>query len=345
MNFSTNQVKQFYVVADSTAATAVANSAKVFNTQYGGDAGKAVVLTINGERTDIIPLDKVLYTNVAYAANAAEQLVRKGVLIALNSNVNSGNPVAGQDYIIKVDYRGHIGEEVVYSKFAEAHATTGMTAAQLLQKLALSFLANVNVEPSPLYELYATDGTKLDASNVASKVSTGFYFVEPVPYWRLGSFPESLMNMAISTKPITVNSDEVTEWLNTYAFAPISASDIAAVTPIYNSHKVADLEYFCKGEKGVSAPLHMPYDIQFPANLQVNPNATYGYDLLTVHYAFVGANASNQKSEKDLVIAMPGSGSASNDSLAAIAAAITGGTVDATLADHEDRIEALEDAD
>ena len=27
-----------------------------------------------------------------------------------------------------------------------------------------------------------------------------------------------------------------------------------------------------------------------------------GYDILTIHYAYVGANASNQKSEKDIVL-------------------------------------------
>ena len=69
-----------------------------------------------------------------------------------------------------------------------------------------------------------------------------------------------------------------------------------------NTHRIADMEYFYKGERGVSAGLNAPYDLQIPLDLRVDAGHTAGYDILTIHYAYVGANASNQKSEKDAVL-------------------------------------------
>lgn len=349
MNFSTNQVKQLYVLDANSSVTQ-----KVIKTPDGA-ANKAVVLDVDGERTDIIPLDNIISVTTALASAAGQQMIRKGVLVALNSNVNSGNPVAGQDYIIKLTFRGHIGEEVAYHKFAEAHAVTGMTSAQLLQKLAASFLVNQKVEATPLYELYdQATGKKIVDTIVSSSTeclatavtATGFYIVEPVPYWALGKFPETLMNITLETPAIVASSDEVIDWLANYQFAPIASTTLAAVTPIFNSHKIADLEYFCKGEKGISAPYHKPYDDVVDPGLKVNANAANGYDILTIHYAFVGANASNQKSEKDLVIVAPGNGTSTiNSKLSTIKAALEALTVGGVLADHEDRIEALEDAE
>jgi hypothetical protein len=125
----------------------------------------------------------------------------------------------------------------------------------------------------------------------------GFYIVEPKPYWSLGRFPETLMNIDVQTAPIMVNNEKETAWLANYKFAPVSLEGVA---PLVNSRRVADLEYFCKGERGTSnALVGWPDTPDYVA--KVNPNSKNGYSILTVHYAFVGANASNQKSEKDII--------------------------------------------
>jgi len=48
----------------------------------------------------------------------------------LSSTVNSGAPVAGQDYILRLAFRNYIGlsEEDQYFKYGAVHAITGMTA-------------------------------------------------------------------------------------------------------------------------------------------------------------------------------------------------------------------------
>lgn len=299
MNFSTNQVLQFYALNANSKV-----EQKVIKTPDGAK-NKAVVLDIDGDRTDIIPLDKVLGITTAIASDASQQLTRKGVLIKLRADVNEGNPIAGQDYIIRLKYRGHIGEEDCYHKFAEAHATLSSTPKSVIVDLAKSFLAGVGVEYSPLYELYTPAGTAVTTVEQAEALTEdGFYIVEPVPYWSLGKFPETLMKIELGTPSVYLDGDEVEKWLENYKFEPVDF-----VSPIYNSHKIADLEYFAKGEKGLSAGL-VGWPDNIEPNFKVNPAEAKGYDMLTIHYAFVGANTSNQRSERDLVIVAPSDGTA-----------------------------------
>lgn len=320
MNFSTNQVTQLHVLGANSAVTQ-----KVVKTPDGGTE-KAVVLDVDGDRSDILPIKNIMSITTAKASDSSQQLHRRGVLVALNSAVNGGAPVPGQDYVIRLEYRGVIDGESAYFKHAEAHAVTGTTAAQLLQALAASFLAQESVEATPLYELYNQSDNKriVKVVGTASKeclatavTDKGFYIVEPKPYWALGKFPETLMNISISTPAITTSADIVPNWLASYDFVAVDKTP-KLVDPIYNSHKVADLEYFCKGERGISAGLSAPYDVQIPLNLKVDASAATGYDILTIHYAFIGNNTSNQRSERDLVLVAPGSGNSLNTKLAKV---------------------------
>ena len=63
--------------------------------------------------------------------------------------------------------------------------------------------------------------------------------------------------------------------------------------------KIADLEYFCMGERGDQyRGIGWPNII--PTKYMVDP--TKEYATLDIHYAYVGANESVQKSEKDITI-------------------------------------------
>lgn len=307
MNFSTNQVMQLFVIGKE-------ETAKV-ETVYApdGETVRGYIVKIKkGDEvidvTDFISKENILSISEALASSETEQLKRKGLLVKLNEEVNGGNPVVGQDYVITLVYRG-FGEEDTYSKVVEARATTGETNATLLQKLAESLLINMDVEYSPLYELYTGSGeslTKITMENYKTITADGFYIVEPMPYWSLGRFAETLMNIDVHTATITVEGMEETAWLKNYKFAPVTG--IAAIP---NTHRIADLEYFCKGERGTSnALVGWPDTPDYVA--KVDAKSATGYDVLTVHHAFVGANASNQKSEKDTIFIAEGG----SDSLA-----------------------------
>lgn len=158
----------------------------------------------------------------------------------------------------------------------------------------------------------AGDVTLMETAPFEAISAAGFYIVEPAPFWRLGIFPETLMNIEVGTAPITCQSIVYTGWLVNYKFTPVN---LAAVKPIYNTHKIADLEYFCKGERGVSAGLSAPYDVQLPIDLKVDTKASTGYDVLNVHYAFKGHNQNSTLSEKDITIVIPNGGATLNAKL------------------------------
>lgn len=289
---STNQVTQFFVV-EKTAVLKEIKDPK-------GTAITGYQIVVDGtDTTDVIPAKQVLGVNFASASGASEKMYRKALKVKLASAVNEGNPVAGQDYILSLKFRGHIGEEDTIEKVAMAHATATDTAATLLQKLAKSLIDNAAVEFNPLYEIHAVDSKDV-LTDVSTITADGFVIVEAKPYWRLGTFQETLAKIEVATRSIIVAGDEEDAWLDSYKF--VADTNGTYADAILNTHKVADMEYFYKGERGVTAFKNAPYDAQMPVDLKVDANHAAGYDILTIHYAYVGANASNQKSEKDIVL-------------------------------------------
>ena len=295
---STNQVTQFFVVEKSAVLKKIKDPSSANDPSGAVVTGYQVVVD-DRDTTDVIPAKQVLGVNKVLATAASEKLFRKVLKVKLSTKVNEGNPVAGQDYIISLKFRGLIGEEDTIEKVAMAHATASDTAATLLQKLAQSFIDNASVEESPLYEVKTTAGVAL-SDDVSAITEEGFVIVEAKPYWRMGTFIEALAKIDVSTRPIILSGEEEDKWLDSYKF--VADKEGTYSTAIMNTHRVADMEYFYKGERGVSAGLNAPYDLQIPLDLRVDANHAAGYDILTIHYAYVGANASNQKSEKDAVL-------------------------------------------
>ena len=295
---STNQVTQFFVVEKSAVLKKIKDPSSANDPSGAVVTGYQVVVD-DRDTTDVIPAKQVLGVNKVLATAASEKLFRKVLKVKLSANVNGGAPVAGQDYIISLKFRGLIGEEDTIEKVAMAHATASDTAATLLQKLAQSFIDNASVEESPLYEVKTTAGVAL-SDDVSTITEEGFVIVEAKPYWRMGTFIEALAKIDVSTRPIILSGEEEDKWLDSYKF--VADKEGTYSTAIMNTHRVADMEYFYKGERGVSAGLNAPYDLQIPLDLRVDANHAAGYDILTIHYAYVGANASNQKSEKDAVL-------------------------------------------
>ena len=300
---STNQVTQMFVADKSVDLKKI--------------EGKGFNIVVDGsDTTDFVPKEHVLDINLVKADASSEVLKRKALLIKLSDDVNKGLPVAGEDYVLTLRFRGDIGEEDTIEKVAMVHVApyeisteaevtdTAKVKKAFYQKLAKSLLDNASTNYTPLYELRDAEGTVITEANIETKVAdAGFYIVEAVPYWRLGTFKESLMKIEVCTAPILVLSDEVDQWLASYKFAVVdSLIGTGKIEVIKNSHKVADMEYFYKGERGTSAFLNHPYDAQIPVELKVDAKNAAGYDILTLHYAYVGANASNQKSEKDIVL-------------------------------------------
>lgn len=309
--FSTNQVRQLYVanalktpnVIATDAAGSIAVKSDTAKThlyfEYMGAGGMT--------RSDLIDIKNIMYAKATDADDLAHELAK--YKLTLDSSVNGGEPVAGQDYILRIAFRNYIGlsEEDQYFKYGMVHAATGMSASEFYKALALSLVKNFSREEEGLLKFYLeTGGT--DAGVVAGTPTevtkdtkestlTGTYtglIVEEAPQdWILGVMEQTPVNFTPQPDTITADGDERIWGV---------VKQVTSTSSIPDGHKIADLEYFCMGERGdVYRMVGFPNVIR--TKYLVNPDNKY--NVIDIHYAYVGPNESVQKSEKDITIVVP----------------------------------------
>lgn len=297
--FSTNQVRQLYVAtavksphvlaSDAAGAIAIKNDTAKNHLYFeykGAD---------NLMRSDLIDIKNILYAKVTDADEMAYDI--KKVTVALDANVNGGAPVAGQDYILRIAFRQYVGmsDEDQYFKYGMVHAYSGMVASEFYKVLAISLAKNFSREVTPLVKIEVTTDSAETEVTPTTKITdltgtyTGVVITEVPQPWRLGIMEQVPVYFTVQPTTVVVNGDDriwatVTEGTN---------------GTIGNGKKIADLEYFCMGERG-----DIYRGIGFPHNIVttylVDPTKTYY--TFDIHYAYVGNNESVQKSEKDITI-------------------------------------------
>lgn len=149
--FSVNQVRQVFVVK-AYKATAVTSADAVGTVSVHSNAEDVYFLYrgVNGVmRSDLIKKTNFLYGKATPAAKMARGL--KKYTVALNSAVSAA-PVAGQEYLLRVVFKQHIGLSIEdqYFKYGVAYATSGMTAEAFYLKLIESLKHNFSREVTPL---------------------------------------------------------------------------------------------------------------------------------------------------------------------------------------------------
>lgn len=333
--FSTNQVRQLYVVKaletshvlESHAAGSIAvknDTAKnhLYFEYKGAD---------NLMRSDLIDIKNILYAKATDADAMAHEL--KSVTVTLDTNVNGGAPVAGQDYILRIVFRQHVGmsDEDQYFKYGMVHTYAGMTTDEFYKVLALSIAKNFSREVVPLIKIevhsnatkskggfdsngymvvtpttkdngksdttnpyYVTDTLATDtlATNTLVTDIDSIRITEVEQPWRLGVMAQTPVYFTVQSVPVTVNGDE-RHW------ATLTEDTSGSIG---NGKTIADLEYFCMGERGdVYRGIGFPNNI--PTTYLVDP--TVKYNVIDIHYAYVGRNESVQKSEKTITLVVP----------------------------------------
>ena len=320
--FSTNQARHLYVATAFKSTNVIASDAAGSIAVKADTAKNHLYFEYKGAdnlmRSDLIDIKNILYAKAINADDMAHEL--KAVTVTLDSNVNSGAPVAGQEYILRIAFRQYVGmsEEDQYFKYGMVHAYTGMDADEFYKVLALSIAKNFSREVVPLIKIevhskatkskggFDSNGymvvTPTTKDNGKSDTTNPYYatdtlvtdidsirITEVEQPWRLGVMAQTPVYFTVQPVAVMVNSDEriwatVTEGTN---------------GTIGNGKEIADLEYFCMGERG-----DMYRGIGFPNNIVttylVDPTKTYY--TFDIHYAYVGNNESVQKSEKDITI-------------------------------------------
>ena len=293
--FSTNQARNLYVatakVDDVTAASAVGSiEVGVDNNKthlYFKHMGKGGIT-----RSDLIDVKNILSVTKTAAAKMATPL--KAVKVEVDGEI-----VAGQDYILKIAFRQFAGmsDEDIYTKFGMAHGKSGMTAAEFYRDLAISLAKNFSKEATELVKFFVATAEGKTEVTSASKAEdldgayTHLLIEEVEQEWTLGIKPQVPVYFDVLVGTITdLNSDEVTWGTVSKATSPGSVN---------NGKKIADLEYFCMGERA-----DYYRNANWPNNIPTEylVDATKPYDVLDIHYAYVGSNESVQKSEKTITI-------------------------------------------
>ena len=323
--FSTNQVRQLYV-AETLKTSSVSATDKAGSIAVKADTDKNHLyfeyMGAGGiTRSDLIDIKNILYAKAIDADDMAHKL--KAVTVTLDSNVNSGAPVAGQDYILRIAFRQYVGmsEEDQYFKYGMVHAYTGMDADEFYKVLALSIAKNFSREVVPLIKIevhskatkskggFDSNGymvvTPTTKDNGKSDTTNPYYatdalvtdidsirITEVEQPWGLGVMAQTPVYFTVQSVPVTVNGDE-RHW------ATLTEGTSGSID---NGKLIADLEYFCMGERGdIYRMVGFPQAIR--TKYLVNPDNKY--NVINIHYAYIGPNEGVQKSEKDITLVVP----------------------------------------
>ena len=246
-------------------------------------------------RSDLIEVKNIISANATAAKDMEKKL--KNATVTLDSSVNGGKPIAGQDYVLRLVFSGYIGispEDSQYWKYGVVHATNGMSASDFYKKMALSIAKNMSREAVQFIKVFLgdTEVTSRTKENKLTGTYTGVTIKEVAPDWIRGTKQEKIVRL--TAEPTTVN-----DGTGDVVWGTVKYSD---GDTLKNGKEIADMEYFFAGEKGDQYRL-INWPDYVPTEYLVDP--TQEYDVIDIHYSYVGANESVQKSEKDIKLIVP----------------------------------------
>lgn len=315
MNVMTNQVDQFYIVNDNHDITVkTTQDGKVYFTYKNG---KDETL-----RSDLIDPAKVTMFKTTLATNMRKPLHR--TLVTLESGVNGGIPIPGEDYEIRIAISQFqdIAEESIYYKYGFVHATTMSTpdASSFYKEMAISLAKNFSREVTKFFKFYVTTDATPNAASLTSLTEvtaatksatltgtyTGIVIEELAQDWNLALMPIEGVNYAVTVDEITYNGESV-KWG--------VVSTAAGYATIKNGYDIADMEYFFMGERGDQYRMFARPQDRIPTKLLAD--VTKEYDVINIHYYFTDSLGGVQKSEKDITLAVETGGSVTSTTVSA----------------------------
>ena len=305
--FSTNQVRQLYVVDNvASSESALATAGDIFAKKSGDDIYFKYVGALGDTmRTDIVNQKQLIYTSVATSDKLAYKL--KGQKITLNPNVNGGAPIEGRDYLLRVLFSEYIGISPVDKtlKYGTVHITPGMTASDFYAEMAYSLMQSQKKEPNPIMNVAVIvsgdfEGNEISDTDTPQDIKSmgtieGIVIFEAGQPWHLGVMPQGVIKIDAQVTRITYNGDDSIFW------GVVEDATMPSSYVLPEGQKIADLEYFSMGERG-DQYRNAGWPNVIPTKYLVDPTAEY--DLYTIHYAYVGEGTHQEKSEKDIQFAV-----------------------------------------
>lgn len=226
-------------------------------------------------RSALIPVKNIAYIKAVKAEDLQDKL--KKVTVTLNSDVNSGNLVSGQDYIVRIVLRQFYGmsDEDQYFKYGCVHATASMSKADFFKKMAESLTANFSREIGT-YLTFTGD-------------ENGLVIQEVEQPWSLGTYEQQRVYFDVIPTTVYVDGEEE-------SWGTITESTEGVVK---DGKKIADMEYFYMGERA-DQYRNVGWPHVVPTKYLVDSSKEY--NVLEIHFSFTDTGASSYKSEKDITI-------------------------------------------
>jgi len=297
--FSTNQNRQLYVAEALGVSThkpnvTPASAVKTIGVNSLGEGNEKELYFVYRGADTVIKSDRIQLKNLDYVkpVKASDMDTKmKKVELTLDSTINSGAPVSGQDYVLRINLRQFYGmsDEDQYFKDAAVHATASMTASDfykaMLNALNLAFSREVGAtKDSNPYLAFSVDN-----NSTATKL-----IIEEKPQdWTLGTQAQERVYFDVVPTTIYTGGDDVI-WG--------TVTEVSPTTTVGNGKKVADLEWFCMGGRG-DQYRYQGWPNYIPTTYLVDP--TKDYSLLELHFAFTDTGVNSYRSEKDITIAVP----------------------------------------
>lgn len=332
--YSVNQVRHLYVAkALKTEVTQLIAAGDILPNV---DAAKSTMYFQYFSPAGVIESsDKIDIKNITYAkSTSSKALVKKldRYQVVLDSTINSGAPVAGQDYLLRLAFRQYVGlsPEDQYWKFGMVHAVSGMTASDFYKAMALSLARNIAREATPLVTIYlvasdtvyTTVTIDTDPATLTGTY-TGIQIEQVAQDWILGVMPQGYIPFAVQPTNITFEGDERI-WGTVTTVTPINS--------VQNGHDIADLEYFTMGARG-DFYRNMGWPNVIHTTYLVDP--TQKYDTLDISYYWAGGAEDVQKSPRTITLVTVDDGN--HTTMKALIAAINTAS-DLTIADPVDPV-------
>lgn len=277
MNFSTNQVMQFYVV-DSSAF-------EVINYLDGSVALKFKTgkLDENGNEEYRVSdkIENVIWGK--YSDKGVDAIPYMVTDVTLNPDVNGGAPVVGETYVVRVKYPevAGLGVEGWTTKTAAVTVTSKTNTAETLFAALGEALKTAISKDGVLEVTYNATSLAITAADVTKN-------------YRLGTHPVVMPTFEVSTSEVVLDGEYVQPFK-----VETAKADPSVKTPVPNGYKLAEMEYFALGERG-DQYRDMAWPDKIKSDYKIVP--TKAYSVLVLHYAYKGANEGDYKSEKDLII-------------------------------------------
>ena len=337
MIYPTNQNRHLYVVkgynenVSSASSTGTIGAVKKIGT--GNDA--EIYFSYKGPggmlRSDRIQLKNLDYVKLNTAWSMVRPLKKVQVQV-------SGNLMVGEDYVLRITLRQFHGmsDEDIYIKDAAVHVTSGMTKAQFYaaMKTALDkcFSREVGATSSSNpYLKFSASSEDLCIYEKPQPWTRGigkqervYFEIQPTTVMNTDSGEDFIWGVAKDqTYPLYRSDGNDGLEPNVYV-APVVGTgtsddpqypEVAGIkvgfgenaTGLPNSREIADLEWFCMGERGdqyrmVGWPDYIPTTYLMDDTLC---SLTDGFNVLEIHHAFTDTGVNSYRGEKDITIVAP----------------------------------------